>query len=148
MEVKMKPAMVTSLYVASAYRRRDELRKYAAELQSFGVRVTSRWLSEDLSLNVKLSDVTDDFSRNVAVVDLEDILAADGMLFFAEDANNQPPRGGRHVEFGYALAEGLQMYVVGDRENIFHYLPNVHHFATFNDFTKEMLNIDHTQIGG
>lgn len=144
----MKPAMVTSIYLAAPYRRRNELRDIAEELQSFGVRVTSRWLLEDFSLNVQLGELPEKVNTDIATMDLTDILAADGMLFFAEDANNQPPRGGRHVEFGYALAEGLQMYVIGDKENIFHYLPNVHHFATFNDFTTEMLNVDHTQIGG
>jgi nucleoside 2-deoxyribosyltransferase len=144
----VKRACPTSIYLAAPYRRRDELRAIAEELASFGVRPTSRWLLEDFSLNVKLTELPDELNTNIAEMDLADIISADGFLFFAEDANNQPPRGGRHVEFGYALAQGLQMYVIGDKENIFHYLPNVHHFATFNDFTKEMLNIDNTQIGG
>lgn len=123
-----------SLYIASRYSRRDEMREVAKRLEEYGVVVTSSWLKEDFPLNVKMDDITPSDHRKIATVDLADIIRADGMLFFAEDQHNQPPRGGRHVEFGYALAQGLQMYVVGDHENIFHYLPNVLVFPTLEVF--------------
>jgi len=34
-------------------------------------------------------------------------------------------RGGRHVEFGYAMAKGKRLIVVGYRENLFHEHPSV-----------------------
>jgi hypothetical protein len=41
--------------------------------------------------------------------------------------------GGRHVEFGLALAQGKRMIMVGPRENVFHYLlPDSQIFATWN----------------
>lgn len=66
--------------------------------------------------------------------DLEDIAAADGFLFFAEDPQIGIPRGGRHVEFGLALALAKVVEVIGPSENIFHLLPDVVHFASFEDW--------------
>jgi hypothetical protein len=37
-------------------------------------------------------------------------------------------RGGRHVEFGAAVATGKRLIVVGHRENLFHHLPGVEFF--------------------
>jgi len=34
-------------------------------------------------------------------------------------------RGGRHVEFGLALAQGKHLILVGQPENVFHHLPQV-----------------------
>lgn len=38
-------------------------------------------------------------------------------------------RGGRHVEFGLAVGRGKRCIVVGPRENVFHLLPTVEHYA-------------------
>jgi hypothetical protein len=41
--------------------------------------------------------------------------------------------GGRHVEFGLALAQGKRVIIVGPRENVFHYLlPDAQIFAYWN----------------
>jgi hypothetical protein len=63
-------------------------------------------------------------------------------MLFAVPANVPPiPRAGRHVEFGYALAREKRMIVVGDvKENIFHYLPQVKHFATFEEALAYLIN--------
>ena len=47
-------------------------------------------------------------------------------------------RGGRHVEFGMALARRLlsgapRLIVVGYRENVFHYAPEVEFYETWNE---------------
>ena len=42
-------------------------------------------------------------------------------------------RGGRHVEFGLALAAGKRLCIVGPRENIFHFLPRVEVFRSTDD---------------
>lgn len=40
-------------------------------------------------------------------------------------------RGGRHVEFGMAIALGKRAIVVGSQENVFHLLPGVEVYATW-----------------
>lgn len=127
-----------NVYLASRYSRKEEMREHAFELRSFGSRVTSSWLDETYESGINITDLTNDVNRDIAEVDLSDITSSDVLIFFAEDQNNQPPRGGRHVEFGYALANGLTIYVIGEKENIFHYLPNVKEFPTWESFVAEV----------
>lgn len=113
------------VYIASRYSRRDEMRNVAEQLSERGFIVSSTWLQEDYPLNMNLDGLTPEQHAEIATQDLEDVISSDKLIFFAEDQNNQPPRGGRHCEFGYALALGIDIYIVGNRENIFHYLPNL-----------------------
>lgn len=123
-----------SVYLAARYGRRDELWKYAALLLVAGIRCTSSWLNETSPLTVRMRDVKENELREIALTDIRDIGEADALVFFAEDQEKQPPRGGRHVEFGYALALGKEIHVIGERENVFHHLPQVVIHATFDEF--------------
>ena len=122
------------VYLAAQYARRDELRQYRLALTSLGVTVTSRWLDERNPLNTNMGDDTTEFYIETANIDIEDIEKADAVIFFSEDPLVGVKRGGRHVEFGFSLAKGKPVYVIGPRENVFHYLDRVYHFDTFNEF--------------
>src|SRR5579864_8087757 len=124
------------LYLAGQYAKREVLKAYANQLEAIGIKVTSRWLMEDKPLNTKIGDDTEEFYRETAVVDLEDIDTADGIVFFSEDPHVGVPRGGRHVEFGYGLAKSKYMFTVGPRENIFHFLSRIHQYDTFEQFLE------------
>lgn len=87
--------------------------------------VVSRWLDEPVAATTTLDQVSWQFKRECALDDLADIVSADVMVFFSENPECAQVRGGRHVEFGYALACGKPIVVCGPRENIFHYLPDV-----------------------
>lgn len=121
------------VYLAGRYSKRDEFRQFAQQLRERGVEVTSSWLEETLPLDVKHNQVSKVDNLMLATADLNDIDRAQLVIFFAEDAEKQPPRGGRHVEFGYALAQRKPIYVIGKEENVFHYLPNVTHWNSFSD---------------
>ena len=43
-------------------------------------------------------------------------------------------RGGRHAEFGIALALGKRVIVIGPRENVFHALPAVERYESWAAF--------------
>lgn len=124
------------VYLASAFRRQAELRKYALWLDDMGIEVTSRWLEEhsesvDATGRVLKQSIPSDIA---AKEDLADIDRADCLISFTEPPDSDvPPRGGRHVEFGYALAKGKELWVVGYRENIFHHVPGVRYFKTWAD---------------
>lgn len=45
-------------------------------------------------------------------------------------------RGGRHVEFGVAVASCKRLVVIGPRENIFHHLPRVEVFPTLGEWLE------------
>ena len=122
------------IYVAARYTRRDEMRILARLLKDTGFAVTSRWLFENKPLNTQLGDDSPQFYAETAIVDIEDIDRADTILFFSEDPLIGTPRGGRHVEYGYALGTGKRMVIIGGPENIFHYLPGVVHFSDIQTF--------------
>lgn len=121
------------VYLAAKYSRHPEMRsvrdqivksyrKYGEELI-----VTSRWIEGG-------HDITDDCDRDAqrqrfASEDYEDLVSSDVVLWFSEPEKIEGHnRGGRHVEFGIALALEIPIFVIGRKENVFHYLPCVGHF--------------------
>lgn len=108
-----------ALYLAARYERRLEIQRYALLLKHWGVTVTSRWLFQEQT------------QEEGCIVDLEDVLAADTLLFFSEDPTGGWPRGGRHVEFGIAVAAKKQIIIIGQKENIFHNLPGITFYRGF-----------------
>ena len=129
------------VYIAGRYSRRDEFRRYRSVLKLHGIETSSRWLDETKPLNTQMDDDTPEFYLKTAAADITDLIHADAMLFFAEDPLVGTPRGGRHVEFGYALSAGLRIYVVGPKENIFHYTEGdqVRNFGTVGGAIDAML---------
>ncbi len=125
--------MAISFYLAAPFGRQAELRAYADKLRDLGHTVTSRWLMEDEAVYKTLGP------KGTAEMDLADIDNAGVLISFTEPPDSKvPPRGGRHVEFGYAYATGRELWVVGYRENIFHHLRGVRLFDTFADVLEEL----------
>ena len=82
-------------HLAARYARRVELCGYRDRLLSIGDTVTSRWLDFR-----KMPS----WSYGIAREDCEDLMAADAVIIFTEIPNKVLATGGRHVEFGLALA--------------------------------------------
>lgn len=120
------------IYVASRFERQTELRGYAKELRAAGHTVTSRWLLEETDEVGNKPGVWqhNPALRTFAQIDLEDINAADVFMVFTHEGLS---RGGMHVEFGYALAFGKRLVVIGPQATLFHFLPNVNHFDTWEE---------------
>jgi hypothetical protein len=121
------------IYLAARYGRREELLGYRSRLEAAGHRVTSRWLWEEHDLPIGASP---EHGVRFALDDYEDVRSADCLISFTEEPGKAPggrARGGRHVEFGLALASEARLIVVGWRENVFHYLPDVEFWATFDE---------------
>jgi hypothetical protein len=126
-----------SVYLAAQFARRDELASYIPAFEAAGLRVTSRWLKQMTPLDGLAARHTPDENRIFADVDISDVDIADGFVFFAEDPLIGIPRGGRHVEFGWALARGKEIAVIGPRENVFHWLvPGSAVYASVNEFLQ------------
>lgn len=121
------------VYLASQYCTKDQISKYAAELRENGIEVTSSWLEEPHSPNTQMSELSPEQHTFYALNDLNDVDRSDMLVFFSVDPSIAAKRGGRHVEFGYAIKAGLPILVVGPKENIFHYLPNINHVAEWKN---------------
>lgn len=129
------------IYLAGPYQHKDKIINYANAARAVGIEITSSWLEEPHDSKIELKDLTEEQHATYALRDLRDIDVADALVLFAVPPTDTPiPRAGRHVEFGYALAQGLEIVVVGGKENIFHYLPWVKHVATWPDALELFIN--------
>lgn len=115
------------IYLASRYSRMRELRGYREQLNAKGHVITSRWLDGEH----EAADGDESQWRRFAEDDCADIRRAECVISFTEPSTTPTPRGGRHVEFGFALALHKQIIIVGHRENVFHYLEDVAFFQTW-----------------
>lgn len=124
------------VYLASRYSRRTELCAYATELTEGGHIITSRWLNGDHQIDDEGLSVqaAQNERERFAKEDWEDLLSADICISFTESPRSSNSRGGRHVEFGAALALGKRSIVIGPRENVFHCLPTVEIYSDWTDF--------------
>jgi nucleoside 2-deoxyribosyltransferase len=121
------------IYLAARYSRIDELNKYRDDLEEAGHWVTGRWLNG----NHQLGDTYDPQDAiRFALDDLEDVDRADLLICFPDEPREEmpaPSRGGMHVELGYALGRGLRVMIVGPRQNVFHFLPWIDQFDTWEE---------------
>lgn len=135
------------VYLAARYSRRVELCGYREELREVGIPVTSNWLDgprqrviagkvlgeSDEAVIEAGGDAleTIELRRLCAMQDDADVRAADTFVTFTELPDARAGRGGRHVEFGLALALGKRIIVVGPVENVFHALSEVERHDTW-----------------
>lgn len=151
------------IYLAARYSRREELCGYRQQLRDIGHDVQARWLDGKHQLSdagtpigdngEALVEGVDDGSTQVqnaalrskfALDDWLDVTVADLVISFTEPPRSSASRGGRHVEFGVALQKGARVIVVGYRENIFHWLPNVEFCTTWPEALALCQNNDST----
>ncbi len=114
------------IYIAARYDRRFEMLGVAVDLMRAGHDVTSRWIEGRRRGDADLF---------AAFEDISDLARADCLVTFTEQPERGVPwaaRGGRHVEFGLAVATGKRLCIVGPRENVFHHLPSVEVYATID----------------
>lgn len=143
------------IYLAGRYSRREELLGVRDVIEALGGEVTSRWLNGDHQIDDQGQPIGDngealvegeglrsgetfserDRSERAAYLrakfaqdDVEDVELSDMLIAFTEEPRSSASRGGRHVELGIALALAKRVIVVGPRENVFCWLPEVEHY--------------------
>jgi hypothetical protein len=136
------------IYLAARYTRRLELCGYREQLRALGHTVDARWLNGSHQLDDKGMPIgehgealfesgspqaPDHLRQKFAVDDRDDVLAADKLIAFTEQPRSGNSRGGRHVELGLALGAGIPVIVVGPRENVFTWLPEIEHYDTWDE---------------
>lgn len=104
------------IYLAATYARHPEMNRIAGRLRGLHYEVTSRWIT---------GEHNDIPAPLCARDDMEDLLQADTVLFFTPESGQGKGKGGRHTEFGVALGVGKRIIIIGERENVFHWLPGV-----------------------
>lgn len=104
-------------YLAAAFGRQAEIRTYRDQLVAIGHEVTSTWLDHEESAKY---EPPGPLWGERAETDIADIHKADTVISFTDGA---PARGGRHVEYGIAIALNKRRVIVGPMEHVFHCLP-------------------------
>lgn len=136
------------VYLAARYSRRLELCGYRDILRGWGFDVQARWLDGSHQLGNDGTPIGDQgealvetgrvedaaaLREKFAVDDFEDVAGADLLVAFTEQPRSGNSRGGRHVELGIALGCGIDVVVIGPRENVFCWLPEVRHWDFWDD---------------
>lgn len=110
------------LYLAGSAMRHADIEALAQELRNQGHAVVSTWHN---TLDVELEQRSDELLQSMPHLYREPVQMALAELRSADTivvVTGGPGRGGRHVEFGYAIALGLHTIVIGPREHLFHTL--------------------------
>lgn len=133
------------IYLAARYSRHPEMREVRDRLVAAGHEVTSRWIDVDstfskyspgVSFSIEQLNSDPEYASQFADNDMRDVLSAYALVLFSENGESSDSKGGRHVEFGAALAclylarvihlagaRGVfplnRVIVVGQRENVF-----------------------------
>ena len=120
------------IYLASRYQNYPLMQEWSAELFYYGHDVTSRWIKGDHEITTDAKG--DEERRRFAEEDIQDLMEADVIIFHSDPFFFRSGRGGRHVEFGMALALKKKIVLIGERENVFHWLPNVLIYQSFEEY--------------
>jgi len=120
------------IYLAACFEQQAEVRDKAIELEKLGFICTSSWRFEDGNI-----PPTSAHLDKCAKQDLTDLRNANYFVCLTSQASQ---RGGKHVEFGYALALDIPCLLVGRRENIFHSLTRVDFVETWNEALDLLLS--------
>jgi hypothetical protein len=128
------------VYIASCFADKARVATRSTELMGLGIFPTNRWHTENAPHNCTSNDFPDEYFRERAVFDVEDIEAADVFILTVPSEKEMSDmtiralsRGGRHFEtglfYGYMLNDfrkkghtHRRLIVLGKRENVFHFL--------------------------
>lgn len=143
------------IYLAARYSRRLELVGYKDQLQAQGHEVPARWLLGQHQLDNEGRPIGEDgealveagsddagyYREKFAQDDYDDVLSSDLLIAFTEEPRSGNSRGGRHVELGLALGRGIPVIIVGPRENVFCWLPQVTRFGAFDELILAFIGL-------
>lgn len=114
------------IYLAASFAKIKDMVSIAEILITKGHKITSRWIYGGHDIADSPFD-KERFARE----DIEDLKNSELCLSFTGTSLG---RGGRHVEFGMAIASGIKCIIIGPRENVFHHLSDVKAFPNFESF--------------
>lgn len=114
------------IMLSAPYELRPVMEAYSRHLEHSGHVVTSRWVTGAHELNSEV------LLPGYCLEDEQDVKDANVLLFYAgPGARKRKMRGGAHTEVGMALAQGKTVLILGSRQNVFHFHPNIVRLANF-----------------
>lgn len=106
------------IYLAAQFKEQALMREWRNKLTATGHTITSSWLDVNESTETTQAAIE-------AVKDLREIKEAHCIISHTLKRGDLFTGGGRHIEYGYALALDKLMINVGGIESVFHEIPTV-----------------------
>ena len=130
-------------YVASHFAEKELSKKLVAQVAVAGHTCTSRWLTQE-----NLTDPSDhELRQRFAVEDMDDVLAADVLVFRNPKESHGKGSGGRRVEFGIAALAKMPILIFGGpSEGVFDDLTNVMICPTVESLLVTMKEIESSWV--
>jgi hypothetical protein len=131
-----------SAYVAARWDDRKLAMEAAAQLRDAGIVIHSTWLSprDDQSMDtLKAEGNIVIEARARALMDVHEIAKSNLFVQLSPEAGFRNSTGGKHVELGIAIALGKTIYIIGQRENVFHYHPSCRLVPTVDAIINSLL---------
>lgn len=123
------------IYLAASFARREEMEEYRHQLIDLGHDVTSYWIVRD---PVPYESLNPTQRMYAAIQDHVEVTQCDMLVQFSSVGIDVPTHGGRHTEFGIALEGRKHLVLVGECEQIFHHLPQVRQYRTWEQFINAL----------
>lgn len=126
--------MTLTVYIAAPYAARSQVAEHLKELETIGFKTQCRWADGTHEFGPEGAAFSADPTERArwAMEDISDIDDCDIVVAFTAAAILPLPErvsrgtsGGRHIETGYAIAKRKTVILIGDPENVFHWLPTV-----------------------
>ncbi len=115
---------MSKIYVSATFARMMEARQIAERLIAEGHEITSTWVYQVLPN--QNNPVQPGKAKEYGDRDLEETLKSTLLIQLTGDPKDiVPTGGGRHIEFGIALAKQIPIIIIGPRENVFHHIEGV-----------------------
>lgn len=108
-----------NVYIAGKFSAQARLREIRGRIRQAHILVTSSWMDEVAGEY----PVPRQRALNTGSADLREVSMADLLILDTLDVSET---GGREVEFGFALAQGTRVWLVGPVRNIFHEFAEEH----------------------
>jgi hypothetical protein len=120
-----------NIYLAARYSRKEEMAEVARILNALGHTVLSTWIW------TKTVETVQHYPA-ICIKDLNDLKQANHLIFFGEYPGTAQKGGGRHVEFGYSIAQDIPIDIItpfpGQYENVFQAHPSVKYFSSIGEW--------------
>jgi hypothetical protein len=119
------------VYIAAPWDEREVARGVAAQVASKGHTITHNWWDHDVPEQDEAG------MRRCAEDDVFAVIGADVFLLLNSQKRGEETSG-KAVETGLALVRGCQILAVGEKSNVFHFLPA---FRWFNNVEEAIAAI-------
>lgn len=102
-----------NIYLCAQFKEQPLMREWRRLLHNAGHTVTSRWLDVDECTETQRAELS-------ANIDLDDIDISTVVISHTLNRGDLFTGGGRHIEYGYALAKNKILVNIGGVESVFH----------------------------